>query len=105
MIYLPNSLAAWPGEGFSAALKAELSTFPPPVLSLSRIRPVGANPITVTVLHIDTDTQVITARLGIFYTEILAGCSCGDEPQPEDCYGEFELRLDRSNGQAELAEI
>jgi hypothetical protein len=48
----------------------------------------------------------IRARVGIFYSGILAGCSCADdptpvEPQPEYC--EVQVDIDRKTAEATIA--
>jgi hypothetical protein len=49
--------------------------------------------------------RAIEARLGVFFEEILPGCSCGDEPQPQPAYGELMLHIDRVTALAVFAPV
>ena len=56
--------------------------------------------ITAAVLRLGENEREIQAKLGIFFAEILAGCSCGDEPQPQSAYCEIQVRNDKATGEA-----
>ncbi|MDZ7662192.1 hypothetical protein [Thiohalophilus sp.] len=57
-----------------------------------------ASDLQVTVLGIDQDDQVLHARIGVFFTEIIANCSCGDEPVHKPAYCRMQLSIDRITG-------
>ncbi|MDZ7804096.1 hypothetical protein [Thiohalophilus sp.] len=59
-----------------------------------------ASGLQVTVLGIDQDAQVLHARIGVFFTEVVANCSCGDEPVHKPAYCEMMLVIDRLTGAA-----
>ncbi len=47
--------------------------------------------------------RLIVAKAGIFYTGIIAGCSCSDDPGPLDTqneYCEITITIDMSNAEA-----
>ena len=79
---LPLSLQHWPSDAFNAALKSELEALPSGSLPLekgvSRCGLVDDNDISVTILNTRQSTSGIQARAGVFFTEIVAGCVCGD---------------------------
>jgi len=54
----------------------------------------------VTVLGIKQDDHYLHARIGVFFTEIVANCSCGDEPVNKPAYCEMMLSIDRATGVA-----
>ena len=108
MFRLPLSLAAWGGDAFAATLKAELGAVPPAELPLHRLARTGHaldTKVSVTLLKSRETADAIEVRLGVFFEEILPGCSCGDEPEPQPAYGELVLHIDKATARAELAPI
>ncbi|MFY9976355.1 MAG: glucosamine--fructose-6-phosphate aminotransferase [Chromatiaceae bacterium] len=108
MLRLPLTLAAWGGDAFAATLKAELGALAPAELHLHRLASTGHaldTRVSVTLLESRETADVIEARLGVFFEEILPGCSCGDEPEPQPGFGELMLQIDKATARAELAPI
>jgi hypothetical protein len=103
---LPRSRCAWPDETFSTTLKAEIEALPAGSLPLDQATVNGwhvdDSHITATVLRVADDANTITADLGIFFAEIIAGCSCGDEPQSQHAYCELRLSIDKNTGVAKF---
>ncbi|MDR9436481.1 MAG: hypothetical protein RI563_06350 [Thiohalophilus sp.] len=64
-----------------------------------------ATDLQVTVLGIDQDDRMLHARIGVFFTEIVANCSCGDEPERKPAYCRMQLSIDRSTGAATASVI
>ena len=58
-----------------------------------------ATDLQVTVLDIEQDEQLLGARIGVFFTEIVANCSCGDEPLHKPAYCQMRLSIDRTTGE------
>jgi hypothetical protein len=56
-----------------------------------------------TVLGIEREGASLIARVGIFFTETVGGCSCGDEPFTSDGYCELSLRIDQRGAEAEVS--
>ena len=56
-------------------------------LSLSSY--VSAEPFKVMVISEGADQAVIRIKAGIFYSGIIAGCSCSDDPAPTDVQQEY----------------
>ena len=106
MPILSNSLLAWSSASFSETLKKELEQLPPGSLPLEKAVIQGGyvddSHITATVLHADADEQSIHARAGIFFTEIVINCGCGDDPMETNAYCEMRIHIDKTTGQAEF---
>jgi hypothetical protein len=108
-----EALAAWPGESFKPILKRSIEAMDKSLLplqqGLSHGNCVGTSPIRVVVLGAGETPAGIQARIGVFYTGIIGGCSCADDPTPVDEINEHcELLvvIDKRSGQArfELAD-
>ena len=101
-----HSLHAWPSASFFQALKNDLEQLQPGTLPLHKAVTQGGyvddRHITATVLHADEDEGAIHARAGIFFTEIVINCGCGDDPMETNAYCEMRIRIDKTNGQADF---
>ena len=47
----------------------------------------------------------ICARVGIFFNEVVGGCSCGDDPLSVNAYCQIQVSIDRASAEAEFAVI
>lgn len=110
---LDHALQAWGTAGFEAALKQELERLDPALLPLQQglrgSSHASEKPPQVMIIGATAQDGVIRARAGLFYTGIIAGCSCADDPTPVDEQAEYcvvEIEIDRTTGAAsiELAE-
>ena len=106
---MPNfskSLNAWQTDEFSQTLKGELEQLAAGTLPLEKAVTQGGyvddSHITATVLHAEEDAQAIQARAGIFFTEIVINCGCGDDPMETNAYAELRIRIDKSTARAEF---
>ncbi|TDY01027.1 glucosamine--fructose-6-phosphate aminotransferase [Thiohalophilus thiocyanatoxydans] len=59
-----------------------------------------ASDLQVTVLGIEQSEMTLQARIGVFFTEIVANCSCGDEPVHKPAYCRMQLSINRATGTA-----
>jgi hypothetical protein len=79
-----------------------LEALPSGSLPLGQVGPNGGvvddAHVTVTVLSTTETEMEILARVGVFFEEIVAGCSCGDDPMPLGCYAEIEVHMARETG-------
>lgn len=86
MIQLNQSLNAWGTPQFKDVLQEEikhLSAWPLPLQEgLSISSHVTDRPVQVMILDQSEDADAIRVKAGIFYTGIIAGCSCADDPTP-----------------------
>lgn len=105
MIYLPQSLAAWGSEGFSTTFKEEVERLRhdelPLQQGLSLSSYVSEEPFRVMVINSEADAGRLRIKAGVFYSGIIAGCSCADDPTPTDVQAEYcdlEFEVDRDDG-------
>jgi hypothetical protein len=82
MTRLPESAAAWDTPEFEDVFRRELGSLGTAELPLQQGLTTG-------------DAAGIHARAGIFYSGIIAGCSCADDPTPVDEQSEYcEVQVD-----------
>jgi hypothetical protein len=104
MIELRDSLHAWDTDTFPQTLKREIERLPAGSLPLDGATTHGGRVddgavVATVVSWADTGTSV-DARVGVFFSEIIAGCSCGDEPFAQPGYCEIVVRIDRATAAA-----
>ncbi len=101
------SRQAFDDGSFERALKQELENLPAGTLPLeqgtSRGGIVDDRDISVTVISTQDTGNTLQARVGIFFTEIVGGCGCGDDPVPENTYCEMRVSIDKRSSEAEFA--
>lgn len=107
MIQLPESLKAWGTPAFRTTLKQEVEALPPAALPLQEGLSASSyaldDPVTAVVIAAEADAGRIDARVGLFYSGIIAGCSCADDPTPTEVqneYCEVLFGIDRATGAA-----
>lgn len=104
MPQLSRSLHAWPGEGFAAALKAELKTLPAGSLPLAHGLNEGGiiddSELEISVFRPQQQDDLICAKLACFFTEVVGGCNCHDDPHTRNAYCELMVEIDRHSGAA-----
>ena len=109
MMTLHDALRAWPTTDFAPALKRGLAALPPGALPLQHGVSPGAHvddsEVSATVIRAAAEAGVIRARVGVFFTEVLAGCSCGDDPAPTSAYCEIEVLIDRASGEVRFVPV
>lgn len=103
---LTNSLKAWDSAEFKTVVKNEIQNLDPTLLplqqGLSLSSYVSDRPFSVTILNFMETADIISVKAGIFYTGIIAGCSCADDPTPQDEQNEYcEIQFDIDNNTAE----
>jgi hypothetical protein len=98
MLRLPDSLTAWGAPDFPAALKRELEAQAgqlPLQQALAGSNAVSGEAIEVMVISHQGGSDCIHAKVGVFFSGIVAGCSCADDPTPVEAQNEYcELRVD-----------
>ena len=107
---LSRSLCAWGSGAFEATLKEEIAQLGADVLPLQQGLSSGSTSLDanleVMVLRVTEESDRLRVRAGIFYSSIVSGCSCADDPTPVDEnreYCEVELEIDRETGEARAA--
>lgn len=93
MIRLPDALSAWGTPAFREILKREIEQLDAGLLplqqGLTRSSHVTERPFQARIIGVDETAGSIRARAGIFYTGVIAGCSCADDPTPVDELNEY----------------
>jgi len=104
-----SSLRHFGSDSFPATLKRELETLGSGVLPLERGTTQGGrvddSNISATIIRVGEDDQFVRALVGVFFNEIVGGCSCGDEPVAENAYCEIQVLIDKQTGEAEFAVV
>ena len=101
MFYLTLSLQAWNTGAFNDVLKKEICSLNTEALplqqALSSSSYANAENLSVTIIKTESDANNILVTAGLFYTGIIAGCSCADDPTPVDENNEYCEVLFRIN--------
>ena len=64
-------------------------------LGVSQAGMVGDEAITVMVLNSHDAGQKIEVKLGVFFTEIVINCGCGDDPMLINAHCELLISIDK----------
>lgn len=109
MIRLPRALAAWGTPGFDGVLKQEVEGLDAALLpladALARGSHVSSSRVGARVLRAEATPERLSVKLGLFFTTLIAGCACADDPTPEDDlteYCEVWMRIDRRTAETEV---
>ncbi|MEE9423002.1 MAG: hypothetical protein V3V50_07570 [Gammaproteobacteria bacterium] len=109
MLKLPRSIAAWNTPDCESILKAEIQQIDknslPLQQGLTQSSRVSDDDISVLILNISDDDTMIHVKTGIFYSGIIAGCSCADDPTPQDTiteYCEIQFDIDKQTAEVEV---
>lgn len=112
MIRFAKSLAAWGTPQFRDILKHEIEQLDPVQLPLQAGLSTASHAldkgVTAMVLGVNEEAGVLRARAGIFYSGVIAGCSCADDPTPVDEHTEYcevQFDIDKSTAEASVALI
>ncbi|MDJ0805969.1 MAG: glucosamine--fructose-6-phosphate aminotransferase [Gammaproteobacteria bacterium] len=101
---LPNALRDWQSECFAKTLKQEIEGLQAGSLPLMDGVSQGGVPddasVSVSLLKTVEAPSSIHADLGVFFTEVLAGCNCGDEPMAMHGYCEMQVSIDKTTAEA-----
>lgn len=96
-IRLPNALNAWGTSEFGHVLKQEMAQQDarqlPLQQGLSGSSQVTDRPFQAMILSASEESGLIRVRLGVFYTGVVAGCNCADDPSPVDEQNEYCVLL------------
>lgn len=106
MIRLTKTLDAWGTSDFEDTLKREVEQLDTDQLplqqGLSTSSHVTESPHTVIIIRVSDDAGLIRVKAGIFYSGIIAGCSCADDPTPIDEHNEYcEVQIEINKKTAE----
>ena len=99
VVTLSESLKAWGSDGFKDALKNEMAQLNVEQLPLQQGLKYSSHAVYdapgVVILSVTEYDDHIRVKAGVFYSGIISGCSCADDPTPTDMVPEYcELQLD-----------
>ena len=104
---LNKTLSAWQTPNFDAVCKAEIKQLNPDLLplqqGLTHSNTANADSLSVRILSTTEQPDYLQIKAGLFYTGIIAGCSCSDDPTPVDEineYCEVRFQIDKQTGEA-----
>ncbi|MCG6969115.1 MAG: hypothetical protein PVF34_11820 [Gammaproteobacteria bacterium] len=98
MIRLAQSINAFGSPEFKQVLKQEMEQLSIDQLPLQQGLSTSSYALddarSVMVIDVSDDADFIYAKAGIFYSGVIAGCSCADDPTPVDKNTEYcEVQL------------
>ncbi|MCW8935508.1 MAG: hypothetical protein OQK98_12355 [Gammaproteobacteria bacterium] len=113
MISFPRTLKAWQSNGFdtefSHIFKQEIAQFDhqelPLQQGLSLSSYVSNEKISAIINRTEETPDNIIIKSGIFYSGIIAGCSCSDDPTPVDTqneYCELLINIDKHTAESSI---
>ena len=99
MLRLTETLSAWGTPAFEDVLKREIERMDAGQLPLQQGLSTGSYALdgkfNVMIIGISEEAGIIRVKAGIFYSGIIAGCSCADDPTPVNEESEYcVVRLD-----------
>ncbi|MDP2785278.1 MAG: hypothetical protein Q8O38_11890 [Sulfurimicrobium sp.] len=110
MIRLAKSLNTWGTPDFEDTLKAEIEQMGAEQLPLQQGLSTSSyaldDKLNVRIISISEEAGFIRAKAGIFYTGIIAGCSCADDPTPVEEQTEYcvvQLEIDKTTAETTVA--
>jgi hypothetical protein len=110
MIQLPKTLNAWNTPRFNAVFKQEIEQLDAASLPLQQALAVSSHvsdrPVQAMLISVNEDAGHLCIKAGIFYTGVIAGCNCADDPTPVDELNEYcmvKLCIDRITAETTVA--
>lgn len=104
---LPESLQTYNTEQFNPTLKHELKSIDsglfPLHLGTTQGGIVDDSQIAFSIINSRADAETIRAKVGVFFNEVIGGCSCGDDPLSENAYCEIWVVINRQTAETEFS--
>lgn len=96
-----------PSAARAPAIAALLRELPPGTLPLQACCAHGGwvdqDDLEIRVRGVREDRQGLKAELDVFFTEVVGGCNCHDDPTRHPAYARLRLCIDRRTGDMDLA--
>ena len=109
VIKLINALKAWGSSEFEKALKDEIQAMDAASLplqqGLAQSSHVGNEALSPVIISIQDALDKILVKTGIFYSGIIAGSCCADDPTPvceQTEYCELLFEIDKASGDSQV---
>ncbi|OZA31211.1 MAG: hypothetical protein B7X93_00210 [Hydrogenophilales bacterium 17-61-9] len=107
MLRLQKSLNTWGTPDFEKVLKLEIERLDtrqlPLQQGLTASSHVTDRPIQAMILGVTETAARISVKAGVFYTGVIAGCNCADDPSPVDEQNEYcviQLDIDKATAES-----
>ena len=101
------SLRDWKTDRFTETLKGEVTGMKSGALPLAQCAVKGGlvddSSLVIIVLGTDEDEHALNISVGIFFTEIVINCGCGDDPMEETAYCEIGITIDKETAEAQFS--
>jgi hypothetical protein len=101
---LPITLQHHQSPRLAEVLNEEIRQLPAGTLPLHRGTTQGGyvdeTDIRLSVLAVSDDGQVVNIKSGVFFTEIVINCGCGDDPVETSAYCEMLISIDKATAGA-----
>lgn len=89
-----------------ASFKKEIESMKPGSLplenGLTQGGYIGNNNITATILSTSDESSVLNTKVGVFFTEIVGGCNCNDDPFEINAYCEMVISIDKATAKGDI---
>ena len=109
MLKFSQSIQHYLSDDFKRALKDEIEAIDKKLLPLEKGTAQGGyvsdEPITATVLRVTEQNDSIQADVGIFFTETVICCGCGDDPMQVNAYCEMRFSINKHTAETEIKVI
>lgn len=106
MLKFPDALHDWTSKSFRQTLKSEIEKLKSGTLPLEKGITQGGlvddSNITATILSTSDNPSMINAKVGVFFTEIVGGCNCNDDPIEINAYCEIIITIDKITTEAKI---
>ncbi len=109
VIKLINALEFWGSPEFESALKGEIQALDASLLPLqqgmAQSSYVSGDTLTPVILSARDAPGMILVKTGIFYSGVIAGSCCADDPTPvceQTEYCELLFEIDKASGDAQV---
>jgi hypothetical protein len=99
---LPETTLGLDSPTLAETLSREIASLPDGSLPLAGEQGGRIDPDSIGVMLLSraSEAERVELVIGVFFTEIVGGCSCGEEPFSSPGYRELRLRIDRASGAA-----
>jgi len=106
MIRLPAALNAWNSPQFMAVLKREIEQLDGGLLPLQQGLTASSHALDdcfdALIISVADESGFICAKVGVFFSGIITGCSCADDPtpvEPQNEYCELIFAIDKATAE------
>lgn len=102
-LHLPEALAAWGTPAFQSTLKRELESQAAALPLQQGVAQGGVadgSNLAISVFGTREDERAVHAEVGVFFSEVVAGCNCGDDPMELHAYCVMQVSISKAGSGA-----